>query len=256
MTFDFNLGDVLAGTVFDLPDVSLNADIVSNLAVPVNAKAIVNEGLYDLSLNFPYSNSPSDTLTAENNFTIDLDPVLNSDTHSVNVNLNLNLDKNRECYIETAADYTLGINYGITCDVMLGENFEFNYSDTLALGDAGKTLEQVLSYADAGIKAEVDNALPLSVSITAELLAFDGEQYRVVAVEPVSSEVLKAKSKSQLELMFKAKEGADLSGISHIRFSAKVTSSGEKLQESDYIMLNNISLVVPEGVTINFDNLK
>ena len=256
MTFDFKLGDVLAGTVFDLPDVSLKADIVSNLAVPVNATAHVNEGLYDLPLNFPYSNTPSDTLTAENNFTIDLDPVLNSDTHSLNVNLNLNLDKNRECYIETAADYTLGINYGITCDVMLGENFEFNYSDTLALGDAGKTLEQVLSYADAGIKAEVDNALPLSVSITAELLAFDGEQYRVVAVEPVSSEVLNAKSKSQIELMLKATEGADLSGISHIRFSAKITSSGEKLQESDYILLNNISLVVPEGVTINFDNLK
>ena len=256
MAFAFKLGDALAGTVFDLPDVKVKADIVSNLAVPVTATANVNEGLYNLSLNFPYSNTPSDTLAAENNFTIDLDPILNSDADSIKVNLKLNLDKNRECYIETTADYTLGINYGLTCDVLLGENFEFNYSDTLALGDAGKTLEQVLAYADAGIKAEVDNSLPLSVSITAELLAFDGEQYRVVAIEPVRSEVLQAKSKSQIELMLKATEGADLSGISHIRFSATVTSSGDKLQESDYIMLNNISLVVPEGVTINFDNLK
>ena len=258
MAFAFNLGDALAGTVFDLPEISLSADIVSNLAVPVNASAVVNEGLYDLKLNFPNSSTPSDTLTAANNFSIDLDPILNSDADSIKVNLKMALDKNRECYVETGAEYTLDINYGLTCNVQLGENFEFNYSDTLALGDAGKTLEEVLAYTNAGIKADVDNQLPLSASIEAELLRYDeaSDSYSAIAIQPVKSDALKAKTESKLELMLKATEGADLSGISHIRFSAKVTSNGDNLKESDYIMLKNVSVVVPDGLTINFDNLK
>ena len=258
MAFAFSLGDALAGSVFDLPDVDLSADIVSNLAVPVNASASVNEGLYNLTLDFPYSSDPSETLTAANNFSIDLDPILNSDADTIKVDLKMALDKNRECYIETGADYALDINYGISAPVQLGENFEYNYSDTLALGDAGKTLEEVLAYTNAGIKADVDNQLPLSVAIEAELLRYDeaSDSYSAIAIQPVKSDALKAKTESKLELMLKASEGADLSGISHIRFSAKVTSNGDNLKESDYIMLKNVSVVVPDGVTINFDNLK
>ncbi len=258
MAFALNLGDALAGTVFDLPDVTLSADIVSNLAVPVNASASVNEGLYNLTLDFPYSSDPSETLTAANNFSLDLDPILNSEADTIKVDLKMALDKNRECYIETGADYALDINYGISAPVQLGENFEYNYSDTLALGDAGKTLEEVLAYTNAGIKADVDNQLPLSVAIEAELLRYDeaSDSYSAIAIQPVKSDALKAKTESKLELMLKASEGADLSGISHIRFSAKVTSNGDNLKESDYIMLKNVSVVVPDGVTINFDNLK
>ena len=258
MAFALNLGDALAGTVFDLPDVTLSADIVSNLAVPVNASASVNEGLYNLTLDFPYSSDPSETLTAANSFSIDHDPILNSDADTIKVDLKMALDKNRECYIETGADYALDINYGISAPVQLGENFEYNYSDTLALGDAGKTLEEVLAYTNAGIKADVDNQLPLSVAIEAELLRYDeaSDSYSAIAIQPVKSDALKAKTESKLELMLKASEGADLSGISHIRFSAKVTSNGDNLKESDYIMLKNVSVVVPDGVTINFDNLK
>ncbi|MGM9783773.1 MAG: hypothetical protein ACI3ZI_01710 [Candidatus Cryptobacteroides sp.] len=258
MAFALNLGDALAGTVFDLPDVTLSADIVSNLAVPVNASASLNEGLYNLTLDFPYSSDPSETQTAANKFSLDLDPILNSDADTIKVDLKMALDKNRECYIETGADYTLDINYGISAPVQLGENFEYNYSDTLALGDAGKTLEEVLAYTNAGIKADVDNQLPLSVAIEAELLRYDeaSDSYSAIAIQPVKSDALKAKTESKLELMLKASEGADLSGISHIRFSAKVTSNGDNLKESDYIMLKNVSVVVPDGVTINFDNLK
>lgn len=258
MAFALNLGDALAGTVFDLPDVTLSADIVSNLAVPVNASASVNEGLYNLTLDFPYSSDPSETLTAANNFSLDLDPILNSDADTIKVDLKMALDKNRECYIETGADYALDINYGISAPVQLGEQFVYNYSDTLALGDAGKTLEEVLAYTNAGIKADVDNQLPLSASIEAELLRYDeaSDSYSVIAIQPVKSDALKAKTESKFELMLKASEGADLSGISHIRFSAKVSSNGDNLKESDYIMLKNVSVVVPDGVTINFDNLK
>ena len=258
MAFALNLGDALAGTVFDLPDVTLSADIVSNLAVPVNASASVNEGLYNLTLDFPYSSDPSETQTAANKFSLDLDPILNSDADTIKVDLKMALDKNRECYIETGADYALDINYGISAPVQLGENFEYNYSDTLALGDARKTLEEVLAYTNAGIKADVDNQLPLSVAIEAELLRYDeaSDSYSAIAIQPVKSDALKAKTESKLELMLKASEGADLSGISHIRFSAKVTSNGDNLKESDYIMLKNVSVVVPDGVTINFDNLK
>lgn len=258
MAFALNLGDALAGTVFDLPDVTLSADIVSNLAVPVNASASVNEGLYNLTLDFPYSSDPSETQTAANKFSLDLDPILNSDADTIKVDLKMALDKNRECYIETGADYALDINYGISAPVQLGENFEYNYSDTLALGDARKTLEEFLAYTNAGIKADVDNQLPLSVAIEAELLRYDeaSDSYSAIAIQPVKSDALKAKTESKLELMLKASEGADLSGISHIRFSAKVTSNGDNLKESDYIMLKNVSVVVPDGVTINFDNLK
>lgn len=258
MAFALNLGDALAGTVFDLPDVTLSADIVSNLAVPVNASASVNEGLYNLTLDFPYSSDPSETQTAANKFSLDLDPILNSDADTIKVDLKMALDKNRECYIETGADYALDINYGISAPVQLGENFEYNYSDTLALGDAGKTLEEVLAYTNAGIKADVDNQLPLSVAIEAELLRYDeaSDSYSAIAIQPVKSDALKAKTESKFELMLKASEGADLSGISHIRFSAKVSSNGDNLKESDYIMLKNVSVVVPDGVTINFDNLK
>ena len=258
MAFALNLGDALAGTVFDLPDVTLSADIVSNLAVPVNASASVNEGLYNLTLDFPYSSDPSETLTAANNFSLDLDPILNSEADTIKVDLKMALDKNRECYIETGADYALDINYGISAPVQLGEQFVYNYSDTLALGDAGKTLEEVLAYTNAGIKADVDNQLPLSASIEAELLRYDeaSDSYSAIAIQPVKSDALKAKTESKFELMLKASEGADLSGISHIRFSAKVSSNGDNLKESDYIMLKNVSVVVPDGVTINFDNLK
>lgn len=258
MAFALNLGDALAGTVFDLPDVTLSADIVSNLAVPVNASASVNEGLYNLTLDFPYSSDPSETQTAANKFSLDLDPILNSDADTIKVDLKMALDKNRECYIETGADYALDINYGISAPVQLGEQFVYNYSDTLALGDAGKTLEEVLAYTNAGIKADVDNQLPLSASIEAELLRYDeaSDSYSAIAIQPVKSDALKAKTESKFELMLKASEGADLSGISHIRFSAKVTSNGDNLKESDYIMLKNVSVVVPDGVTINFDNLK
>ncbi|MDD6151154.1 MAG: hypothetical protein PUB45_02310 [Bacteroidales bacterium] len=257
--FDLGLGDALAGAKLDLPDFTLNADISSNLAIPINANAVIGEGGSDLKMNFPYSNDPSVIEKASNKFVVDLDPILSGNPESIGIKLNLKTDTQRTCYISTDAEYTLGIDYSLSCPVQLGDHFEYVYADTLDFGaDTGATLQEILSYTNAGIKATVDNSLPFSLSLEAELLAYDAStgEYRKVDIEPIRSDILTAKTKSDIELNLKARKDADLSGISHLKFSAKVTSNGETLNKNDYLMLQNVSVIIPDGLTFNPDNIK
>lgn len=210
-------------------------------------------------MNFPYSNDPSVIEKASNRFVVDLDPILSGNPESIGIKLNLKTDTQRTCYISTDAEYTLGIDYSLSCPVQLGDHFEYVYADTLDLGaDTGATLQEILSYTNAGIKATVDNSLPFSLSLEAELLAYDAStgEYREVDIEPIRSDILTAKTKSDIELNLKARKDADLSGISHLKFSAKVTSNGETLNKNDYLMLQNVSVIIPDGLTFNPDNIK
>lgn len=241
---------------FDLPDVTLNADIRSNLAIPAAANAVVNKGTYKLDLNFPYSAQPKDTLVAHNSFVLDFDPILNDAPDSIAFDVHLAVDKTRSCYIEPAAKYVLGINYEIDCPVQLGEHFEIVYADTIALGDAGATLQQVLEFSNATITAKADNGLPLSATIIAEFLSYDEntDTYTVVdGIEEVKSDLLKARSQSDLRLEIKAKKGADISGMSHVRLYAKLSANGETLHPEDYIQLSDLAVEVPDGVTVDID---
>lgn len=248
----FSLPENLKDCSLDLPDFNLEANVTSNLSIPASATIDICNGEYELNMAFPYAQTPEEMLTANNKYKLDLDGLFAKQIDSLDVKLKLNLDSERHCTIYTDAEYALDLDLNLSAPLQLGENFALTYSDTLALGESADMLKSVLAETSAGLKATVDNTLPLNVNVKIEFLAQQEDESFVVAdIAPVETELVKAGQSSQVQLVIKANEGADLSRLSHLRFSVTLGASGQTLAEDSAVQLSAISLVLPEGITIN-----
>lgn len=253
----------LNNITFDFPDVTALLGIKTNLGIPASAVATVipvTGGVkdptkaIDINLAFPNSENPAKTDSLEQKLVLDLNDILNSKCDSLKIDLNVNVDDSRFCYVEPSADYTVGLKYDISIPLALGDNFLMEYADTVELGEAGTTLATILPYSAAQLKGKVKSTLPLNAVIEGDFYKYDKatDVYTKLPMKPIRSEVIKANSECDLVLEIKPEtSGVDLTGLSHLKFSVKLTSDGKKIHKDSSISIKDLTLVLPEGITVD-----
>lgn len=248
------LPDFLRDVNFDLPKAKIIADITSNIGIPLSAK--INVCGTENTLSFPYAVSPAKVETAHNEIEVDINEILKAER--IDLGLSATVDETKACYVEPAAEYTAKISYNVSAPLQIGSGFSYVYSDTLAIGSNASAVSEVLSKTAIALKGVIENTLPFSVSVKADLLAYDEatDSYAELPLEvPAETGLVKAGDKSNFQIELNAKSGVDYSKLSHIRLSVDLSSNGASLKAGDYVQVTNIVAKLPEGVTIDPKNL-
>ena len=253
LTVDFfELPEAIEGSTFDLPNAELVAKVVSNLAIPMNAKLDLNDGMYDLDVKFPYSENPSEFKTVENRYTLDLNPLLTEGKEKLPVRFALNVTGDRESHVNPDAEYDMDIDLGFKVPLKLGSECSITYSDTLDISKNAETIAKVLEKNAVKLFGTVESTMPFSVGVKAELLSFSNGTYSVIpTAEPVESILAQPSGKNEFSVGLKVASGVNLDNLSHIRFSFTLGADGSQLNSGDYILLEDLGVRVPEGITVD-----
>lgn len=253
LTVDFfELPEAIEGSTFDLPNAELVAKVVSNLAIPMNAKLDLNDGMYDLDVKFPYSENPSEFKTVENRYTLDLNPLLTEGKEKLPVRFALNVTGDSESHVNPDAEYDMDIDLGFKVPLKLGSECSITYSDTLDISKNAETIAKVLEKNAVKLFGTVESTMPFSVGVKAELLSFSNGTYSVIpTAEPVESILAQPSGKNEFSVGLKVASGVNLDNLSHIRFSFTLGADGSQLNSGDYILLEDLGVRVPEGITVD-----
>ena len=253
LTVDFfKLPDAIEGSTFDLPNAELVAKVVSNLAIPMNAKLDLNNGMYDLDVKFPYCEDYSTAQTVENKYSLDLNPLLTEGPEKLPVKFALNVTDDRDSHVCPDAEYDMNIDLGFKVPVKLGSECNITYSDTLDISKNAETIAKVLERTAVKLFGTVENTMPFSVAVKVELLSCVNGTYSVIpTVEPVESILAQASGKNEFSVGLEVTSGTDLDHLSHIRFSFTLGADGSQLNSGDYILLEGLGVRAPEGITID-----
>lgn len=254
----FALPEELKDCVLDLPDVSLEARISSNLAMPLDVTLSLKDVVENLPVEFPYSENPEETKTVVNTFSLDLDSVLQNNIDSLELHFSGNVDKTRDVIVYPDAEYHLGLDIALNAPLELGENTNIVYADTVDLAENGKILAEVLETTKARLYGSIENTMPFSVNVKIELLAYDeaADEYRVVETEvPAEAVLAKAGETNDFTLVLAKAENASTEGLSHIRFSVGLSANGSTAKPEDYIQISKLGFTVPEGISLNISEI-
>ncbi len=254
----FNLSETLQDYVLDLPEAVVTAKVTSNTAVPMSAEIDLNEGLYTLPLYFPYSADPSKTELCINGYSLDINPLVAAEKDEIPAKFNISVSPDKESYIFPDADYTMNVNFGFNIPVQLGEEFHITYADTVALEKDADFIKTLLEQTSACISGKSENTLPFSVDVKLELLKYDkaSDSYQVIDTgEQCPTASIPAAAESEFTFTLEASPKADLTGLSHLRFSFTLGANGALLNKDNYILFKQMSLSVPKGVTLNLSDL-
>lgn len=254
----FTLPKELEGCSLDLPNAQLVANISSNLSLPVSAEIDLEDGLLVLPLSFPYSTSVDVVETAENKFEIELNPLLQIQKDSIDALIGLKVSPDKVAKVDMFADYTLDMNLGVEVPVQLGEEFSYTYADTVDLAENAEMLREVLALTSAQLFGSVESTLPFTVGVSLELLAYDAENdsYSLIpTAEEIKTILAKAGENNDFSLLLKADPNADLSALSHLRFSIEISANGQVLSEDNYICITGLGVCIPEGISLNIKDI-
>ena len=248
----FKLPESLKESCLDLPEAELTASVVSNLAIPMNANLDLNEGMYDLDVQFPYSEDPAQSRTLENRYSLDLNPLISEGKEILPVKLSINVSDTQDSHVCPDADYDMDVDLGFRIPVRFGDRCDVTYSDTLDLMDNAETIAKLLKKNKIQIFGTVENTMPFSIEVKLDLLSFSGGAYTVIPVtEPVETILAQPNGSNVFAVEVGTASGADIDSISHLRFSFSLGADGSQLKEGDYILFEGLGVKAPEGVTLD-----
>ncbi len=253
LTVDFfKLPDALEGCTFDLPDAELVATVVSNLAIPMSAKLDLNDGMYDLDVQFPYSDDPSQTKTLENRYSLDLNPLMSEGKEKLPVRFSMNVTDAKDSHVRPDADYNMDIDLSFKVPVKLGSECSITYADTLDISKNAETVSKLLEKTAVKLFGTVENTMPFSIGVKLEFLSCVNGNYTVIpTAEPVESILANPSGKNEFSVDVRMASGTSLDDLSHIRFSFTLGADGSQLSSGDYILIEGLGVKAPEGITLD-----
>ena len=253
LTVDFfTLPDAIAGSTFDLPDAELVATVVSNLAIPMSAKLDLNDGMYDLDVQFPYSDDPSQTKTLENRYSLDLNPLMDEGKEELPVKFSINVSDEKDSHVSPDAEYNMDIDLSFKVPVKLGSECSITYADTLDISKNAETISKLLEKTAVKLFGTVENTMPFSIGVKLEFLSCVNGKYTVIpTAEPVESILANPSGKNEFSVDVRMASGTPLDDLSHIRFSFTLGADGSQLNSGDYILIEGLGVKAPEGITLD-----
>ena len=264
----FSLPDAFNDATIELPNASVDLSVRTNMAFPVSGTAdlySVGAAQPAATLNFtvPYCLSPAQYEESNSHNDVNLNSLLAEATDSIEFVTHIATDKTTDCYIEPAADYGFQIGFSLNVPLALGAGTLINYADTISIGaDTGKQIGQILKSSSIGLRASVYNSIPVSADLTVEFLHHDEESgvYTPIPMTaPVVAQLPGPGSTGLLEIVIGADKDNDaLEGITDLRLSIALHANGQALKGSDFIVLTDIYLLLPQGIhfdgNVLFDN--
>ena len=173
---------------------------------------------------------------------------------SLQIALEAGVDAEKKSVIEPHKEYKLGVAYELGVPLELGEDFAFEYRDTLS--GLSEMVSQLLAYGSIGLGGEITNALPLRLDLQIRLL--DSKNEVVPMKEGAGSMVIAscdAKGRPvttpiDLVIAVLEKNVTDLSAIELV-FRADAGDAAGVALRSDSFLQVMLSARVPEGVTLD-----
>lgn len=173
--------------------------------------------------------------------------------------MNAGTDPERECVLEPSAKYELKADYSFELPLEFGEKFNITFKDTIqGLPDI---FGQLVSKGKIKLAGDITSSLPLGLDLTLNLLDSDGGSVPMadgcgqLCISPCNHDG--SAVKTGLDLMLGLKDGVDVSDITSIELLFKATSAGAAgvpLTEDSFLHAN-LQLVLPEGVTVDLEEM-
>lgn len=171
---------------------------------------------------------------------------------SLQVSVNAGVDSEKTCTIEPSKDYKFKFDYALGVPLELGEEFAFEYRDTIAaLPDEAAML---LGYASVGLGGKVTSSFPLGMDL--QIFPLDSNNDRIPLKEGDGKmKIASCNSKGEpvttkLDFLISGK-GSDLSDMKALELVFTVNSkdaAGVPFGPECFLNLS-LSARIPEGVT-------
>lgn len=177
----------------------------------------------------------------------------------IKVSFNAGTDSSKDCVIEPSADYAFDVEYEFVCPLEFGEDLNLEISDTIRGLDG--VIAKALKDNTIKIGGMITNSLPLQLELQVELL--DDQDKAVPLKSPARQTISSCNSDgsantSEMSLELVTVSSAAEASISSIRMTFIVTSgnvSGIAVTEDMFVQATGLKLLLPEGITIDINEL-
>lgn len=253
---------------------TLTLDISTNLAIPVDASMTLSpyfagecnkENEITISgVSLPYSENAA--VTASKRYAIgrnavapeggtailtDLGVITRRIPDSIRIRLTADVDPATECIIETSARYNCNLDYALNVPLLFENEPEIRFplADIELDEDVARHMKDICF----GIKGGIVSTMP--VGATATVILLDADDKEIPTSEKISFSILpsldgKTPVTSDISQVIKFN---DTSSATPAKLRLEITAApvqGIQLNGNEYIQVQNISVVLPEGITI------
>ena len=257
----FALPEAFADATLDLPNAMVDLTVKTNMALPVSGSADLSatgaaQPVATLNFEVPISMDPAKWEEKTTHNEVALNDLLAEAADSIDFATHLATDKTAYCYIEPAAEYGLEFDFDLSLPLAFGAGTLVNFADTIALGsDQGKQIGQILRNSSIGLRANVKNTIPVSADITIGFLSRDeetGEYTDIPLNKPIKVQLPAPGEPGLIEVVIGAdKDNEALETMTDMKLSIAVHANGQALKGEDYIVLTDLYLMLPQGITID-----
>lgn len=172
---------------------------------------------------------------------------------SIEVSLKAGVDAQKQCVFHPDAEYACTLEYEMKAPLQPGKDFCINLTpNDISLAGASSYLS-MLSGVVMGLKGEVESTLPLGVTLQIQLL--DSAQKLIAGGDDLTLRIKPSvggePARSDMNLLLSLKERAGEIAALRIKAVIDAEQGAACLNESDYIKVDDLVLVLPEGLTIN-----
>jgi hypothetical protein len=247
-------GDKITRNISMDPQKRVN-DMYSFFISNVDPKAPGHDGKYDVYKSHEYVNLDLVSLLYDQ---IDSEKPVVAD--SVSICLNAGISAEKTCVIEPTKEYVLKADYSVGVPVELGENFRFEFRDTVDVSTNADWLAQILSYGSVGLGGKFINGLPLNLNLQIRPIDENGDAIALkegVGIMKIASCDAKGNPvTTDLDFVISG-EGADLTKMAAIElyFTADAKdAAGVPLRPGTYVK-SEFFARIPEGVTVDLRDI-
>lgn len=172
---------------------------------------------------------------------------------SIEVSLKAGVDAQKQCVFHPEAEYACTLEYEMKAPLQPGKDFCINLTpNDISLAGASSYLS-MLSGVVLGLKGEVESTLPLGVTLQVQLL--DAAENIIAGGDDLTLRIKPsvggAPTRSDMNLLLSLKERAGEIAALRIKAMIDAEQGAACLNESDYIKIDDLVLLLPEGLTIN-----
>lgn len=257
----FALPDAFSEATLELPNASLDVNVRTNMALHLAGSADLKSPgaaapAANIDFTIPFSLDPAVFETSSTHNEVNLNSLLAEASDSIEFAATIATDKTQYCVIQPDAEYGFELGFDLQVPLALGAGSLIEFADTIEIGaDTGKQIGQILQNSSIGIRSNVYNSIPVSASVTVGFLSLDeatGVYTNIPLNSPVTVQLPAAGESGLLNIVLGSEEGnTALNTLTHMLLTINVSANGQALKDSDFIVLTDIYLLLPQGIHID-----
>lgn len=254
----FALPEAFADATVVLPDATVDLTVKTNMALNLSGSADLKapgaaQSAATINFTVPNSLDPAVFEESVSHNNIPLNDLLADAADSIDFITSISTDPTKYSLIVPDAEYGMDIDLDLNVPFAFGTGTMINFADTLELGaDTGKQIGQMLRTSSIGLRANVQNTIPITANLTIGFMSFNEETgiYTAIPLEhPVS---VALSDGGVLDVPIGAEKNNEaLETMTHMVLGIEVSANGQVLKGDNYLRLTDIYLLLPQGIHID-----